>query len=45
MATINLRNIPDELHRAAKVLAAQEGVTLTALIVRLLEEVTKKVKK
>lgn len=44
MATIYLRNIPENLHRAAKVLAAQEGITLTALIIKLLEEATKKAK-
>lgn len=29
-------DIPDDLHRALKVRAAQEGVTLKALIIRLL---------
>jgi predicted HicB family RNase H-like nuclease len=30
--------IPDDLHRALKVRAAQEGVTLKALVIRLLSE-------
>ena len=38
MATINLRNIPDELHRKAKARAAMEGVSLKQLLIRLLEE-------
>ena len=38
MATINLRNVPDNLHRKAKARAAMEGVTLKQLIMRLLEE-------
>jgi hypothetical protein len=38
MATINLRKVPDDLHRKAKARAAMEGVTLKQLIMRLLEE-------
>ncbi|MCG6980296.1 MAG: type II toxin-antitoxin system HicB family antitoxin [Deltaproteobacteria bacterium] len=38
MATINLRDIPDDLHRRAKARAAMEGVSLKKLILRLLEE-------
>jgi predicted HicB family RNase H-like nuclease len=38
MATINLRNVPDDLHRKAKARAAMEGVTLKQIIMRLLEE-------
>ena len=38
MSTINLRNVPDDLHRKAKARAAMEGVTLKQLILRLLEE-------
>lgn len=30
--------LPDDLHRALKVRAAQEGITLKALIIRLLSE-------
>jgi len=40
MATIYLRDIPEDLHRSAKVLAAQEGITLKELISRLLAEAT-----
>ena len=38
MATINLRDVPDDLHRRAKARAAMEGVSLKQLIIRLLEE-------
>jgi plasmid stability protein len=38
MATINLRNVPDDLHRQAKARAAMEGVSLKQLILRLLAE-------
>ena len=38
MATINLREVPEDLHRRAKARAAMEGVTLKQLILRLLEE-------
>lgn len=38
MATINLRNVPGDLHRKAKARAAMEGVSLKQLILRLLEE-------
>ena len=38
MATINLRDVPDDIHRKAKARAAMEGVTLKELILRLLEE-------
>jgi predicted HicB family RNase H-like nuclease len=38
VATINLREVPEDLHRRAKARAAMEGVTLKQLILRLLEE-------
>ncbi len=38
MATLILKDIPTELHKAAKVRAAQEGVTLKSLILRAIEE-------
>ncbi len=38
MPTLILKDIPAELHRAAKVCAAQEGVTLKALILKAVEE-------
>jgi len=36
--TLILKDIPAELHRAAKVRAAQEGITLKALILKAVEE-------
>jgi predicted HicB family RNase H-like nuclease len=42
MATINLREIPDDLHRKAKVEAAMEGITMKTLIIKALEEYLKK---
>jgi len=38
VATINLRDVPDDLHRKAKARAAMEGITLKQLVLRLLEE-------
>lgn len=37
-------DIPEDLHRALKVRAAQEGVTLKELIIRLLREGLRKSK-
>jgi plasmid stability protein len=34
---IQLRNVPDELHKRLKVRAASEGMTLTAFILRELQ--------
>ena len=34
---IQIRNVPDELHRRAKARAAMEGLTLSALALRALE--------
>lgn len=31
-------DLPDDLHRALKIRAAEEGVTLRALVIRLLTE-------
>ena len=42
MATINLRDFPDTLHRKAKVRAAQDGITLKELIIRALTEYLKR---
>ena len=44
MATINLRDVPDDLHRKAKVKAVLEGISLKALIIKALEEYLKKKK-
>lgn len=45
MPTLILKDIPGELHKAAKVRAAQEGVTLKALILRAVEEYLARVEK
>jgi plasmid stability protein len=37
MATINLRDFPDDLHQAAKIKAAVEKTTLREIIIRALE--------
>jgi plasmid stability protein len=37
MKTIQVRNVPDELHRAIKVRAAQEGLSITDYVRRELE--------
>ena len=42
MATINLRDIPDDLHRKAKAKAAMEGITLKQLVIRAIDEYLKK---
>jgi predicted HicB family RNase H-like nuclease len=44
MATMNLRDVPDDLHRKAKAEAAMEGVTLKELVIKALEEYLKKKK-
>lgn len=38
MATINLRNVPGELHRAAKIEAIKADMTLTAWIIEAIQE-------
>lgn len=35
---IQIRNVPEDLHRAAKIRAANEGVTLSDLALRALEK-------
>lgn len=45
MATINLREVPDDLHRKAKAEAAMEGISLKALIIKALEEYLKNKKR
>lgn len=42
MATINLRDIPDDLHRKVKAKAAMEGITLKQLVILALKEYLKK---
>ena len=45
MAVINLRDIPDELHIALKIRAAEERTNVKALIIRYCEEGLKRGKK
>ncbi len=45
MATIYLRDIPEDLHRKSKSEAALEGISLKAFIIKALEEYLKKKKK
>lgn len=42
MATIYLRDFPEDLRRKAKVRAAQEGISLKELTIRALKEYLKK---
>ena len=42
MATINLRDIPDDLHRKAKAKAAVKGITLKQLVIIAITEYLKK---
>ena len=45
MADMNLRGIPDDLHRKAKATAAMEGMTLKELVIKAIEEYLKKKKR
>lgn len=45
MKSYLIKEIPDELMKAVKVRAAQEGVTMKELILRYIEEGLKKEKK
>jgi predicted HicB family RNase H-like nuclease len=45
MAVINLRGVPDEIHRQAKIRAAVEGVPLKDLVIRVLTEYLERTKK
>ena len=38
MALINMRDFPDDLHRALKVRAAETGTTIKALMIRYCKE-------
>jgi hypothetical protein len=42
MSMIQLRNVPEDLHRSLKERAAREGTTLSALIVRELPRIAHK---
>ena len=41
MANLNLRDVPNDLHRKAKVKAAMDGISLKALVIKALEEYLK----
>jgi len=45
MATIYLRDVPEELHRQVKAQAALEGMSLQGLVLRLIEDYLKTAKK
>ena len=45
MASINVRNVPDEVHRALRVLAAQHGRSAEAEIRDILERAVKPAKR
>ena len=45
MATVYLRDFPEDLHRQAKAAAALEGISLKALIIKAIEEYLKKKKR
>jgi antitoxin FitA len=42
MAMIQIRNVPDDLHRALKVRAARSGTTLSAMLLVELREIADK---
>jgi len=42
MATINLRDFPDDLHRSLKVEAAKRGTSVKALLIQAAREWLKK---
>jgi len=44
MATINLRDFPDDLHRTLKVEAAKRGTSVKALLIQAAREWLKKKK-
>jgi plasmid stability protein len=45
MALINMRDFPDDLHRALKIKAAETGTTIKALMIRYCREGLKADKK
>ncbi len=45
MAFLTIKDFPDELHRKAKAEAAMEGISLKALVIKVLEEYLKKKKR
>ena len=45
MATVYLRNVPEELHRRVKAQAALEGMSLQALVLKVVEDYLAKTRK
>ena len=45
MKNINLRNIPDDLHRQFKLLCVEKGTAMTDEVIRLIREEVKRNKK
>jgi predicted HicB family RNase H-like nuclease len=45
VATVYLRDFPEDLHRKAKSEAALEGISMKALIIKAMEEYLKKKKR
>ncbi|PKN30500.1 MAG: 3-hydroxyacyl-CoA dehydrogenase [Deltaproteobacteria bacterium HGW-Deltaproteobacteria-21] len=45
MATVNLRDFPDQLHREAKAKAALMGISLKDLVVKVVERFLEEEKK
>ena len=45
MATVYIRNFPEDLHRLVKSEAALEGISLQALVIKALKEYLKKKKR
>jgi predicted HicB family RNase H-like nuclease len=45
MATVYLRDFPEDLHRKAKAEAALEGISLKALFIKAVEDYLKKKKR
>ncbi len=43
MAVISLKDFPDDLHRRTKVQAAKEGISIKALVIKVLTAYLKKV--
>ena len=44
MATVNIRDFPEELHRKAKSQAALQGISLKELVIKAVTEYLKKQK-
>lgn len=44
MAVLQVRNVPDDLHRTARILAIERGETLSAVVVRALDREVSRMK-